>query len=351
MFIIPILSLAFLQSPSFDPQAVLEAANSKVAKAKSVSGVVSFPAPENGREGLQMRFVMEKPNRFVTYLGPRTTICDGTLEYVTDDKTMMYDTFKVVPDSVPRFCWGLEPFFPVPAGTDTFDPAVAGTFQGKTAAIAEFHNPGLRTRVHIAFDPETKLPLGYTLGADDQARDYVYKDLKVDVQIDGSTFAFNPGEKWTKKTLASPKMLPVGSKVADFTIPTPHGGTTTLSKVLAGKKGMLLNFWFVSCNPCRQEFPHLQAMYPGLHDQGFVYLSVNQGDSSESVNKFIAESQYTFPVGLNGKKDSDIVDRFGVTAFPTNYIIGPDRTVVARFVGFDEEGLKTSIRKLGLKLD
>ncbi|MFK5047867.1 peroxiredoxin family protein, partial [Klebsiella pneumoniae] len=82
-----------------------------------------------------------------------------------------------------------------------------------------------------------------------------------------------------------------------------------------------------------------QSFYNELKDQGLGYLSVDQGDSADSVSKFVSEFKYTFPVALNGEAKSDIVSAYGVPAFPTNLIIAADRTIVARFVGYDEEGL------------
>lgn len=39
-------------------------------------------------------------------------------------------------------------------------------------------------------------------------------------------------------------MLKTGSKAPDFTLPTPSGGTITLSKVVKANKATLVNFWF-----------------------------------------------------------------------------------------------------------
>lgn len=39
-------------------------------------------------------------------------------------------------------------------------------------------------------------------------------------------------------------MLKTGSNAPDFTLPTPSGGTITLSKVVKANKATLVNFWF-----------------------------------------------------------------------------------------------------------
>ena len=334
-----------------DPQAVLDAAKAKLSNAKNAVGTVVFPQGVSGTAPMKMEFRFSKPTLFVTILGTRETWCDGKTLAVLDAKTKEYQYFPAGDDAMPRFAWGFDAFFPRPKDAYTFDHPVAGTFAEKPAVIAEFHGTGLRTTVHVAFDPQTSLPLGFTLGVGDEAHDFRYEGVKLDVPGAKADFNWKPTPEWHKHEPMADKLLRVGTKAPDFTLSTPDGKTIRLSQALAGKKGLLLNFWFVDCNPCRQEFPHLQSMFPGLEDQGFGYLSVNNGDKADRVSKFVKEFGYTFPIALNGSSESDVVAKYGVAAFPTNLVIAPDRTITARFVGFDEDGLKEAIRKLGLKLD
>lgn len=41
--------------------------------------------------------------------------------------------------------------------------------------------------------------------------------------------------------------------------------------------------------------------------------------------------------------------KYGVQAYPTNYLVGPDGTVLWRSVGFDETGLREALAKAGVK--
>jgi hypothetical protein len=91
-------------------------------------------------------------------------------------------------------------------------------------------------------------------------------------------------------------------------------------------------------------------MYPTLAKQGLRYISVNYGDDKATINKYVKEGKFTFPIGMNGKGKNDVSELYGVQAYPTNYLISPDGKVVASFVGFDEAGMKAALRKMGLKL-
>ena len=40
---------------------------------------------------------------------------------------------------------------------------------------------------------------------------------------------------------------------------------------------------------------------------------------------------------------------YGVQAYPTNYLVGPDGKVLWRGVGFDEDALRAALAKAGVK--
>lgn len=63
------------------------------------------------------------------------------------------------------------------------------------------------------------------------------------------------------------------------------------------------------------------------------------------------EAKITFFVGMEdaGDKHYKVGDKYGVMAAPTNYVIGPDGKVVFRSPGFDEDGIRKALEKLGVK--
>ncbi len=49
---------------------------------------------------------------------------------------------------------------------------------------------------------------------------------------------------------------------------------------------------------------------------------------------------------MSGDKVSD---QYKVQAIPTNYLIGSDGKILARFVGFDEDGIRKALEQAGVK--
>jgi hypothetical protein len=52
----------------------------------------------------------------------------------------------------------------------------------------------------------------------------------------------------------------------------------------------------------------------------------------------------------NGTGKKDVAEKYGVVAYPTNYILDKNGKVVAALVGFDEATLKSKLRGLGFKV-
>lgn len=67
----------------------------------------------------------------------------------------------------------------------------------------------------------------------------------------------------------------------DFSLQSMDGGMVKLSD-LRGQV-VMVNFWATWCGPCRQEMPHLEALYQRYGDLGFTLLGVNVEEDRKSV--------------------------------------------------------------------
>lgn len=67
------------------------------------------------------------------------------------------------------------------------------------------------------------------------------------------------------------------------------------------------------------------------------------GDDKDVIQQYWREKGFTMrPVR---QQDSDVSDAFGVVAYPTNYLIGPDGKILWRGVGWNEAALRQALGK------
>jgi len=79
-------------------------------------------------------------------------------------------------------------------------------------------------------------------------------------------------------------------------------------------------------------------------------VAVNAFDTEEKVSKYIADNKFNFKVVLGGEGEKYTLGKaYGVQAYPTNYLVGPDGKILWRSVGFDEAGLRAALTAAGVK--
>lgn len=110
----------------------------------------------------------------------------------------------------------------------------------------------------------------------------------------------------------------LGDGMGDFSVTAPDGTVYTLSELLEQKEAVVLNFFYIGCKPCRQEFPYLQEVYEQYGDR-IALLAMNPVDGSDSeIAAFQSDLGLTFPVlGC----DPQWASAMGLAAYPTTIVI------------------------------
>ena len=93
---------------------------------------------------------------------------------------------------------------------------------------------------------------------------------------------------------------------------------------------VVLNFWATWCAPCKEEMPSLQT----LHELGGgepVVMGVNVRETASHVKRYVQATGIGFPVVLDPQ--GDMARRWGVSVYPTTFLIGPDGRVRWRIQG------------------
>ncbi|MCH8274434.1 MAG: TlpA family protein disulfide reductase [Armatimonadetes bacterium] len=91
----------------------------------------------------------------------------------------------------------------------------------------------------------------------------------------------------------------------------------------------------------------MQEIYTKGKQQGLAILAIDRGDTADAVSEYWTDSKFSFPAVL---APDDVHSKFGVRAYPTNYIVDSKGKVVARFVGYDEAKLLEALKSQGITI-
>lgn len=90
----------------------------------------------------------------------------------------------------------------------------------------------------------------------------------------------------------------------------------------------IVNFWASWCPPCRAEHPNLLA----LEEQGYRIAGLNFRDAADAASGYLEEDGNPFFATGFDPRGRTAID-WGVTAPPETFIIGPNGTVLNRYIG------------------
>jgi thiol-disulfide isomerase/thioredoxin len=339
-------ALALLLLPtSASPEAVYEAYRSKIANLDSATGAVVL---DMSGGPVRYDFAIKKPGKFYIWGENQAFICNGSKVWQYKPKTGEFN-------EPPFEHYGhgplLQPFRPFFKGDATPKPTQLkmDVYDGKPV-LHVIDKPNGQVTLTQVIDPVALLPLAHIQKVGADVTESKFLDIFENVPVDETRFELPKTAVPFQREDFSGKLLPIGQKAPPFTLDTSDGRKLDLAKELEAGKVVWLNFWFYACGPCQAELPRLNELRRRLSSQGLRVVTVNKGDDAALIDSFLREKNYDFPVGMNARGGPDVAAAYGVQAFPSNYLIAPDGTILARFAGFDEARLLAELEKLGIHL-
>ncbi|MNJ45911.1 Thiol-disulfide oxidoreductase ResA [compost metagenome] len=146
----------------------------------------------------------------------------------------------------------------------------------------------------------------------------------------------NQGERAEQKA-----RLAIGAAAPNFEVTNTHGDQVALSDYRG--KVVVLNFWASWCEPCVKEMPLINEVYQS-NQSDVATLFVNAGESKATVNEFLTEHHFEFPVMIDvtGK----VAGLYGIVGLPVTYIIDKKGNLHQSIVGeiTSSEQLQTHIQ-------
>lgn len=110
-------------------------------------------------------------------------------------------------------------------------------------------------------------------------------------------------------------------------------------------KGVMLNFWGTWCEPCKDEMPHMEALYPEYHEKGIEIVAVSIDGTEFVIHPFIDNYDLTFPVVHD--KTGEVKDLYKIGPMPSTFFINPEGEIVEVVEGaLTLERLEQSFQKI-----
>ena len=134
-----------------------------------------------------------------------------------------------------------------------------------------------------------------------------------------------------------------GEKAQDFEVALFDGGRFRLSEQYADKV-VVVNFWYPSCPPCRDEMPEFQRAWESLDGQPvrFLGLFVPRGfDTEQAAREFVAEFGLTFDFATDRRET--IASAYGIEYYPATWFIDRGGRVAETYVSGLDAGRITGV--------
>ena len=122
--------------------------------------------------------------------------------------------------------------------------------------------------------------------------------------------------------------LAEGDEAPDFAADLVDGGRFALSENEG--KVVLLNFWATWCGPCVEEMPAFEKLDIEYGDEVAI-LGVNCVESADTVDAFVKDNNYTFPVAYD--PEGSICNKYPTQGIPYTLVIGKDGKITNIYMG------------------
>jgi len=101
-------------------------------------------------------------------------------------------------------------------------------------------------------------------------------------------------------------------------------------------KYTVVDAWSTTCGPCKENFPHVVAMYRKFSKKGLAVISLSLDDPTDKAavaeaEKFLKEKKAAFTNILLNENFGEGFEKLNINAIPAVFVFGPDGKEVKRF--------------------
>jgi len=100
-------------------------------------------------------------------------------------------------------------------------------------------------------------------------------------------------------------------------------------------KVVLVDFFASWCEPCKESFPAMEALYQKYHDKGLVIVAVNLDKNRSDMEEFLKKHPATFTVVRDAS--NKLVGQVKIPTMPSSFLLDGTGKVRAFHRGFKGE--------------
>ncbi|TKC05401.1 TlpA family protein disulfide reductase [Pedobacter polaris] len=137
------------------------------------------------------------------------------------------------------------------------------------------------------------------------------------------------------KPVVAEESFPLLGKLAQNFVATNL--KTNKKESLSNYKGkvVLLDFWYLSCSPCRELMPVLQRLSKKYTKNNFAVIGVNISDKNQTeIQNYLNDKGFQYPQLYN---TSHVKELYNLKAFPTTILINKKGEIVNAHIGYSED--------------
>ena len=319
-------------------------------KASSVVGIFTQRVP--GRTGIATgEFHLKKDAKLAIFSKMNNEICDGIMRTSIDRTKGTYTVRDVRVFELP-YLPGFEGFTFNNGKSLVEKFKIEAEAQRSTAQPQNIHMTRLEGKEVVGYtvggsnvflDPISAMPVGADFLGENQRRIMMrFSNVKTDVAISDDTFQFRGSSRMSEQNVVEKGMLQVGQRY-----PISNSASMTLlEKAMAGKRNSIVLFFDDKNAPCGEMLQKMHRI--SVHCPKDVAV-IGVARTRNWRKMFTGRLNFTVIEDAELSQDS-ISQQFGVTKYPTLYVIDHQSEATYVQIGSNDSELNPVLRGLGFPI-
>lgn len=178
------------------------------------------------------------------------------------------------------------------------------------------------------------VPYNYTVKFDNLA-DHYLKDTKFTTSKDDEDYSYVYKIPSTVRNEEMPidKIYRDYDVVYDFDVTDSEGNSFSFYDEFQKYDMFFINFFYVDCYWCQQEFPVLKKAIEGYENKvGMILIDINYNDTNEYINRL--KTAFDIPFKMAREGNSGLSTAFNVTGTPCSVIVDKYGIYAQRIEGY-----------------